>query len=89
MTAPALPTLAEFYSTLERLDWFYAMSDDASVERAGARRMSEVNDIAARSPELAALMAEYRAHIWAGKPKPAHPDAKKPKAPARRRKVKP
>lgn len=86
MSETPLPTLAAFRDMLAGFDWFYDMSDDVGVERAGIARLNELQAVARRTPEHQALFDAVRNWKRNGGPEPVAPRASK-KAPARRRKA--
>lgn len=57
-------SLSDYYTILEGVDWYYEMSDDASVWRRGESRMGEVQAMYKDLPEHKKLYDEYRKHIW-------------------------
>lgn len=70
--------LAEFYARLERHDWWYEMSDDPKVFRAGQAERDALRVIAITGPEHQDLYEAMVAHHrWNGTgarpPKPARP----------------
>ena len=75
------PTLAQFWDKCEAFDWFYEMSDDGSVYRAGRRAQGEIEALAkASGPEYEAMWAAFGAHHYSGhawgtekQPKPERP----------------
>jgi len=61
-------TLQQLYDELERHDWFYAMSDDDRVYRAGSANASRLILQAAAVPGGAELMSAYQKHVFSGEP---------------------
>lgn len=59
-------TLTEFYDALARHDWFYEMSDDGRVWRAGVARQKELEKIAETSESHRDLFDRYSASVFSG-----------------------
>jgi hypothetical protein len=62
-------SLSDFYSQLQRHDWFYNFSDDNRVFRAGdadAKRLKQV--ATSNGPEYISLLEAYRAAKYSGQP---------------------
>lgn len=63
------PTLAEFWDMCKNHDWFYAMSDDGRVYRAGKANYEKLQRTAAFGGEAyTELLAGFSSHIFSGKP---------------------
>lgn len=64
-----MTTPAEFWDRLNRHDWHYAMSDDRSVYRRGAREADALCHIAmSEGEELQALLEAFHKHFHSGRP---------------------
>lgn len=65
-----------FYERLEGHDWWYMMSEDPSVNRAGEREESGLRaKIEQGGEQYRELYNQYYSHKWSGSPKPDRPEA--------------
>ena len=72
--------LADLFRELERHDWFHAMSDDASVDRAGDANWNRLKSEADKIEGGPELMRAYSKHVFSGQSF-GTPKAPKPECP--------
>lgn len=74
-------TLAQFWDVLDGFDWYYMMSDDGSVYRAGERGYQRIFNMAkAGGPDFEALFEKFGDHKFSGEPW-GTPNAPRPERP--------
>lgn len=61
-----MTTLVEFYDRLAEHDWFYHMVDDHQTWMTGKANAAALHKIGEESPEHAALLAAWKAHVYSG-----------------------
>lgn len=74
-------TLNDFYTELERHDWYYHFSDDHGVWCRGVAESNRLQEIAKESPEHTKLMNDFGEHYFSGESfgKPKAPKPERPK----------
>jgi hypothetical protein len=68
MPAPTIDELRDFYDRLEKADWYYEMSDDQRVWRAGCAAFDKIVAETETSDEKKDLYNRWRAHMFSGDP---------------------
>lgn len=71
-------TIQEFYTELEKHDWFYMMSDDPMTEKRGSKNWDRLNDLCQNKPEWFKLLGDYHDYVWSGIGTPKLPKPIKP-----------
>jgi ribonucleotide reductase alpha subunit len=66
-------TLKEYWEQLNAHDWYYEMSDDHRVWKAGFREQTRLEELAKQSKEHAALFNAFAAHYNFHKPDDQRP----------------
>jgi len=69
--------IKEWFKTLERFDWYYAMSDDHSVWQAGEKASENLDNLCKEHPVVARMRQDWSNYMFNGEPwgteKPAKP----------------